>query len=172
MPGKETGVEGGWIGVISDTHIPRRAYCLPPKIFELLEGASLIVHAGDLVEDKVLTELEALAPVTAVAGNMDPPELQNRLGKEKFINYQEKKIALVHGIGRGEAVKEWAIRNYHPGKVDGVIFGHIHKPVYEFQGGLMLFCPGSPTDPRAGTSPSVGRLWYDGEGLKAEIIYL
>ena len=65
-------LKNGLIGVVSDTHIPARAPFLPSSLFGLLDGVDLILHAGDIEEESVLDELRALAPVEAVAGNMDP----------------------------------------------------------------------------------------------------
>ena len=72
------------IGVLSDTHIPTRARCLPPEIFTVFKNVELILHAGDLVDPLVLSELETLAPVQAVAGNMDPPGLQSCLAGKSW----------------------------------------------------------------------------------------
>ena len=59
------------IGLISDTHIPKRAMCVPKRVFEIFENVDYIIHAGDLVELSVVDELEQIAPVLAVHGNMD-----------------------------------------------------------------------------------------------------
>ena len=59
------------IGLISDTHIPDRARELPEKVIEAFENVELIIHAGDLTSPKVIEELENIAPVMAVQGNMD-----------------------------------------------------------------------------------------------------
>jgi len=159
----------GWAGVISDTHIPQRASALPPRIFDIFEGASLIIHAGDLVEERVITELEALAPVVAVAGNMDPFYLYQRLGNHNIIDLNGLKVGIVHGKGRGEATKQWVYNTFSSRGFDGVVFGHLHQPVLEYRENLWLLNPGSPTDPR-GEGPSCGRLWEEGGNLKAEII--
>lgn len=165
-------VESGWIGVLSDTHIPRRAYSLPPTLFKVLDGASLIIHAGDLVEERVMIELEALAPVAAVAGNMDPPELQTKLGSKKIITFQEKRLGLVHGAGRGELTKEWSYQEFMDSEVDGIIFGHLHQPVCEYRDSVLLFNPGSPTNPRGNSRPSCGKVWLERNTLRAEVISL
>ncbi len=61
------------VGLISDTHVPVRARAIPKKVFAVFQNADFIVHAGDLVELAVIDELEQLAPVLAVHGNMDGP---------------------------------------------------------------------------------------------------
>jgi putative phosphoesterase len=87
------------IGVVSDTHIPRRARCLPPELLRRLEGVDLILHAGDLVDESVIFELQALAPVEAVAGNMDPPHLHEQLKRIKLLQTGGLTIGLIHGDG-------------------------------------------------------------------------
>ena len=59
------------VGVISDTHVPAIVPSLPPAVFDIFKGVDLILHAGDIVDLSVLDELRAIAPVEAVAGNMD-----------------------------------------------------------------------------------------------------
>ena len=55
------------IGLISDTHIPKRAMCVPKRVFEIFENVDYIIHAGDLVELSVIDELEQIAPVLGSA---------------------------------------------------------------------------------------------------------
>jgi len=62
------------LGVISDTH-----GLLRPEVFEVFKEVDHILHAGDVGKPEILIELEAIAPVTAVYGNVDPPELRSRL---------------------------------------------------------------------------------------------
>lgn len=59
------------IGLISDTHVPARAREIPKEVFVVFENVDFIVHAGDLVDLSVIDELEQLAPVLAVHGNME-----------------------------------------------------------------------------------------------------
>lgn len=67
------------IGVISDTHVPVRARALPGAVFDIFAGVDLILHAGDLITLDVLAELQTIAPVLAVHGNVDRPEVIERL---------------------------------------------------------------------------------------------
>ena len=73
------------IGVISDTH-----NFLDPKIAELFSGVGHILHAGDIGNTSIISELEEIAPVTAVYGNTDmglPFEETEgiELGTRKFL---------------------------------------------------------------------------------------
>ena len=90
------------IGLISDTHIPDRARILPQNVIEAFSDVELILHAGDLTSPKVIDELEEIAPVMAVQGNMDrahgidlPKCRRQRLLKLKALkseSYMEKSI--------------------------------------------------------------------------------
>lgn len=67
---------GKTLGLISDTHVPVRAREIPKEVFKIFDKVDCIVHAGDLVDLSVIDELERLAPVLAVCGNMDGPEIR------------------------------------------------------------------------------------------------
>ena len=69
------------IGLISDTHVPKRAFCIPKRVFDVFANVDFVIHAGDLVELAVIDELEQAAPVLAVHGNMDSFEVSNALPK-------------------------------------------------------------------------------------------
>src|SRR5713226_2702098 len=72
------------IGVVSDTH-----NFFDPRLPELLEGSEVILHAGDVGSREVLDDLARIAPVNAVQGNVDPPELDLPLSRTlKFDNVQ------------------------------------------------------------------------------------
>jgi uncharacterized protein len=160
------------IGVVSDTHIPTRGRVLPASLFHRLTDVDLILHAGDLVEESVLDELSALAPVEAVAGNMDPPALQKRLGRCKLIRIGAVSIGLIHGDGTRGSTPRRALEAFLSIKPDLVVFGHSHFPLYEQREGVRLFNPGSPVDPRRAPGPSCGLLTVEGGSLRGEIIYL
>ena len=54
------------IGIISDTHD-----LLRPEVIKELQGCDCILHAGDISSQKILAQLEQIAPVKAVRGNND-----------------------------------------------------------------------------------------------------
>lgn len=159
------------IGVISDTHIPSRAAFLPPAVYENFRGVQLILHAGDLVDEKVIIELKALAPVEAVAGNMDPHPLVQRLGRLKLIRIGEVAIALLHGDLAGRRVNfEHIGQIFLPHRPRAVVFGHLHESLNSEQDGVLYFNPGSATDPRRTPRPSIGRLSIENGMIKGRII--
>ena len=94
------------VGLIADTHVPARARCIPKMVFKIFENVDFIVHAGDLVRLSVIDELEQLAPVLAVHGNMDGPEVSGALPKINSLKIYGWKIGVMHDpntlFGRGK----------------------------------------------------------------------
>jgi len=157
------------VGIISDTHVPGAAVSLPPKVFDIFTGVDLILHAGDIVESSVLDELAAIAPVEAVAGNMDGLELQVRLPAKKVLTLGGFSIGLTHGKYRIDIQKEMVRKDF--GKVDLIVYGHSHMPFWGEIDGVWFLNPGSPTDKRYAPYNSVALLTV-GDALSAEIIRL
>ncbi|MBE3519626.1 MAG: metallophosphoesterase [Firmicutes bacterium] len=125
---------------MSDTHVPDRQPSIPESILEGLRGVDLIVHAGDLTCLDVLSLLEKIAPVRAVSGNMDLPEVRSKLGETLVFEACGKTIAVMHGRG-SPAETENRARSAFP-DADVVIFGHTHRPFMEYRGKALLLNPG------------------------------
>ncbi len=157
------------IGVISDTHIPAAAGELPRAIFDIFKGVDLILHAGDIVTLEVLDQLKAVAPVEAVAGNMDEDEVRLRLPHKKTITIGKYTVGLTHGKYKIERQQSMIRREF--GKVDVIVYGHSHTPFWGMVEGVYFLNPGSPTDKRYAPYNSVAILYADAD-LKAEIIQL
>lgn len=157
------------VGVISDTHIPRRAKALPDFVFESFEGVDLILHAGDLLSEDVITDLETIAPVYAVAGNNDSFEIYHKYGERRIVEVGGKRIGLTHGYGRDKTHLN-AYAEFMEDYVDCIVFGHSHAPYNEALNGVLLFNPGSPTDRRFEPMFSLGMLYID-DTIKGEILY-
>lgn len=157
------------IGVISDTHIPRRAKTLPAFVFETFQDVSFILHAGDLLSEDVITDLETIAPVYAVAGNNDSLNIYEKYGERRIIEAGSKKIGLTHGYGCNRTYLN-AFAEFLEDKVDCVVFGHSHIPFNEMMESVLLFNPGSPTDRRFQPKFSLGILYVD-DTIKGEILY-
>src|SRR5688500_8811324 len=106
--------------------MPRGARRLPRECLRRLEDAELILHAGDVVGAAVLEELERLAPVEAVAGNMDEPALLAALPERRVVEVDGARVGIVHApgpaVGRGERLVA-AFPDCH-----AVIYGHTHLP--------------------------------------------
>ena len=157
--------------VLADTHIRRNSTRrLPPAVYAALEGADLVLHAGDVVTAALLDELNGFAPTLAVLGNNDI-ELAGRLPDERLVTVEGLKIAMVHDSGARKG-REARMRRRFP-YADLVVFGHSHMPVdAEGLDGQRLFNPGSPTEMRpAYRGLGFGRLRIDaGEVVGHELI--
>lgn len=150
------------VGVVSDTHVPVRARFLPGEVFRGLDGVDLILHAGDIMDESVIYDLSAVAPVEAVAGNCDRWPLRDRLGLQKTVEVGGVRIGLTHGhLGAGGTTTERARSIFAGQGVACVVFGHSHSPFNEVMEGVLLFNPGSPTDRRSEPLPSYGILTID-----------
>jgi uncharacterized protein len=135
------------IGVISDTHIPERASKLPEKLLKGLAGANMIIHAGDLVDIRVLESLKAVCPdVRAVAGNMDDAHGVRVLPEKLVVEAGKFRIGVVHGYGPPSGLPTMVRQIFKKDKVDVIIFGHSHEPLCSAEETPWVFNPGSPTD--------------------------
>ncbi|NLJ56000.1 MAG: metallophosphoesterase family protein [Firmicutes bacterium] len=165
-------LKSGLIGLVADTHVPTRATALPAQLFTLFRGVDLILHAGDLVVASILNELGALAPVEAVAGNMDPAGLKAKLGLKKIICLGEVSLGLIHGTGLPRGKPAPILQCFQGCNIQGLIFGHSHVPLWGYTAGILTINPGSATDPRAGNRPSCALLRVEGRQLQGEILEL
>ncbi len=158
------------IGVVSDTHIPGKAKVLPEIMLRHFSGVDHIIHAGDIRCAGVLEQLARLAPVTAVAGNVDPPEFAGELGEKKVLELGGYRIGVTHGHGNGGTTLSRASACFIQDHVDCIVFGHSHIPYLAEEGGVLLLNPGSPTDKRRNPYYSFG-LIETGQRLCANILY-
>ena len=108
--------------------------------------ADLILHAGDVVTGSVLDELGRFADVKAVHGNMDEPELVERLPARRTVDAAGIRIGMIHDAGPVAGRPE-RLAALFPG-CDAVVYGHTHIPELQRRGGLWLLNPGSPTERR------------------------
>ena len=157
------------IGVLSDTHIPKNALNLPKEVYKAFEKVDLILHAGDFVEIEFFNKLNTIAPVRAVAGNMDSPELREMLPEKDVVEIDGFKIGLIHGYGPRTKVLDLIKKEF--GRVDAIVFGHTHFPINETENGVLFLNPGSPTDKIFALYNSYGIIEV-GDSLKGSIIKL
>ena len=156
--------------VLADTHAPRRWKGCPPRVAEQLHGADLILHAGDVCTAAVLDELSAYAPVRAVLGNNDGPDV-TAWGAPAVQEFELDglPVAMIHDSGptAGRAAR---MRRRFP-DAELVVYGHSHHPMDLAEDGLRLFNPGSPTDRRRQPHGTVGVLRIEESRLlEAQII--
>lgn len=148
------------VGVISDTH-----GLLRPEALEALAGVDRILHAGDIGAPGIVEALAALAPVTAIRGNVDrgawaaafPPTADVALGGVA--------IHLVH-----------ALADLRPGiaarGTQVVVSGHSHRPVVETRAGILFLNPGSAGPRRFRLPVTLALLAVAGGWAEATILPL
>jgi putative phosphoesterase len=134
--------------LVSDTHVPRRARDLPAPLWEEVDRAELVVHAGDWTDLATWQRLSARSRrLVAVHGNNDGPDLRAVLPEVARVEVSGVRVAVVHETGQAagrEARMSAAFRD-----TDLLVFGHSHIPWdTTAPDGLRLLNPGSPTDRR------------------------
>ena len=140
------------VGILSDNHSD-----WPPHIAESLAGVDAIIHAGDIGPYKLVLEMEAIAPTTAVLGNTDG---DMPINESAVVTLDGKKFFVQHIVDplRLQATLRERLKRIEP---DVVVFGHTHMPFCETLGGVLFLNPGSVTQPRGDYRPSMVRLTID-----------
>src|SRR5690606_27665451 len=113
------------LGVISDTH-----GLLRPQVFEAFAEVDHIIHAGDVGSMDIITELEAIAPVTAVYGNTDDGEIRSKLPRVAELQLDGFQLVVTHGDQYGRGVPN---EKFHGSCLDAdiLVHGHTHLPKVE-----------------------------------------
>lgn len=153
------------IGIISDTHGQLR-----PEVFEHFAGVEHVLHAGDVGPADLLTELEAIAPVTAVWGNTDGWEIRERCREVAELELAGVRIAVLHGHQLGAPTPEKLAARYPNAGL--IVFGHSHKAVIRQVGPVLAVNPGSAGPRRFNTSPSLALAGLDQGRVTAQIVAL
>lgn len=158
------------VAVLSDTHAPRFWKRCPDAVAERLRGVDRILHAGDVCTAAVLDELAAYAPVHAVLGNNDGPDVAAWGAPETLeLQLDGLPVAMVHDSGpaRGRHAR---LHARFP-SAELIVFGHSHIPWNEVVGGVRFLNPGSPTDRRRQPRGTMALLdIQDGRLLSADIV--
>ena len=147
------------IGVISDTH-----GLLRPEALDALRGATHILHAGDVGDITILEALRAIAPVTAIRGNIDTHGPTAQLPATEAIELEGRLIYMLHSLAGLDLKPEAA-------GITVVISGHSHKPKIEPRNGVLYLNPGSAGPRRFKLPITVAHLYLDATP-RAEIIEL
>ncbi len=134
--------------VVADTHVPRRARDLPAELWQAVDAADVVVHAGDWVDVRLLDALEERSSrLVACWGNNDGPDLRRRLPEVARADVDGLRLAVVHETGAASGRAARCDARF--ADVDVLVFGHSHIPWDTVTpGGLRLLNPGSPTDRR------------------------
>jgi putative phosphoesterase len=140
------------LGVIADTH-----GLLRPEVFDVFGNVDHILHAGDLGPLDLLAELETLAPVTAVYGNIDGFDVRARLPQVARIELDGFRIVVTHGDQFGSPTPEGVHQAFPDAEI--LIYGHTHRPLLTLVDVVVtVMNPGGAGHRRFDLPPSVGIL--------------
>jgi len=146
------------VGLISDTH-----GLLREEAVNALQGADMILHAGDIDIPDVLEGLRAVAPLVAVRGNMDFGRLRRELPESDIVEAADQLIYMIHEIDRIDLDPAAA-------DISAVVYGHSHRPRIETRQGVLFINPGSAGPRRFSYPVTVARVIIRDGQLKAEIV--
>lgn len=156
------------IAILSDTHIPTRLSDIPGKVYEVCGDADLVLHAGDHVQKSVITDLERIAPVKAVQGNMDGPELAH-LPERLCLELEGFRICMAHGSGAPFKLEKRVLSWFSHRNPDIVVFGHTHSYMEKTIEGTLVLNPGAACA-TSGKRTMIELILIEGEGPKTRRI--
>jgi len=150
------------VGLVSDTH-----GLVDPRLPEVLEGAELVLHAGDIVKPEVLAVLREIAPVKAVRGNNDEglPAFA-RLPETALVEVGALTLLLVHDLGARERPKLPARQLLARHRPELVVHGHSHRPGAARVGDTLFVNPGSAGPRRFSLPRTVAMLEVQGRAVR------
>jgi putative phosphoesterase len=154
------------IGVIADTH-----GLFDPAIQRHFQGVDHILHAGDIGGGLVLEQLRAIAPVTAVSGNVDGYE-ESGYPSERIIRLAGRRIAIRHILFDGGKLTKEGRTFLEREQPDVCIFGHTHQQKLEWLGKTLLFNPGSAGPKRFKLTRGIALLRVSNRSVKPRLIPL
>lgn len=151
------------IGLISDTHNQ-----LPSSVFSIFKDVELILHAGDIGSDDILIQLQSIAPVRAIYGNMDTFPLVSQLRRIEFFEIDDTRFCMIHAI---RSPKSFGFELFKMKRVVNiVVYGHTHTPSKTLFNKVLFINPGSASSPRHGLKGSVAILKLENVHREVEII--
>jgi hypothetical protein len=154
------------IGVIADTH-----GLFDPAVQRHFTGVDHILHAGDIGDRSVIEQLEQIAPVTAVSGNVDDHE-QSGFPAEAVIKLAGLRIAIRHILYEGGKLTKGGRAFWDRERPDICVFGHTHQPKVEWFGKSLLFNPGSAGVKRFSLPRGIGVITVESGSIEPMLITL
>ena len=154
------------IGIVSDTH-----GLLRPEVLPALAGVSRILHLGDVGKISILDELRAIAPGTAIRGNVDHSGPCADLPETEVVPFEDSTrtthyLYMLHDLNTLHLDPVAA-------KFAAVLYGHSHVPSITHKRGVLYFNPGSCGPRRFDLPVTVGILSVDENSeLSAQIVPL
>jgi uncharacterized protein len=148
------------VGLIADTH-----GLLRPEAEAFLHGSDHIIHGGDIGSQRILDQLSAIAPVTAVRGNNDTDDAwAESLPETRLLQVGEVGIYVLHDLAQLDIDPAVAARV--------IVSGHSHQPLAKQKQGVLYVNPGSAGRRRFKLPIAIGELVIDGASVTARILEL
>jgi len=148
------------IGLISDTH-----GLLRKEAVAALRGSELVVHAGDVGKPEILEELERIAPVVAVRGNVDTAAWAAKLPETAVAEADGASIYVLHDLSSLDV-------NPVAAGFRIVVSGHSHKPGKTERNGVLYINPGSAGPWRFQLPVTLARLNVSKSPYEVEFVHL
>lgn len=158
------------IGVFSDTHHDMsRVRQVILKFKE--EKVDAVFHLGDKMNDVLKVEEELKVPLFSVPGNCDfimPGDKTYKkvsiFGKNFYLTHGHMEDVVYNSNVLVQRAKEF--------ECDCACFGHTHTPYNNLEDSVLVFNPGSPTEPRGKSRNSYGILTVEEGKIHGEIKFL
>jgi putative phosphoesterase len=129
-----------------------------------------IIHAGDIGDEELIWQLEAVAPVIAVRGNNDGDKMC--FPNERMAVIEGRTFYVRHQFATVEKMTAAQQRIIEQRMPDVVIFGHSHKAYSGEWRGTLLFNPGGAGPKRFNLPRTVGLLEIREEEIVPRILDL
>ncbi|HET9870303.1 MAG TPA: YfcE family phosphodiesterase [bacterium] len=159
-------------GVLADTQAP----LTPAQLAALrraFRGVDALLHAGPVGDLRVLEQLKALAPVRAVSGNAESPQVRSELYIRQAWRQGALTLGLMHGYGKPHGLRAWLLSQFEEGAPQVLVYGRDFEPFARQVGGTYFFNPGSfsgrgPEGSRGPGAPKVGLLFLQGKKVDGQ----
>jgi putative phosphoesterase len=138
---------------------------LRPEAIAALRGSQHIIHAGDIGSPEILPALSAIAPVTAIRGNIDKAPWSRKLPETEVLEACGISIYILHDLAKLDL-------NPKAAGFAVVVSGHSHIPKQEARDGVLYFNPGSAGPRRFKLPVSIGKLTVENSSVQAELLTL
>jgi putative phosphoesterase len=153
------------IGIISDTH----GY-LPSAVLKHFAPVDAILHAGDIGDQGIISELELIAPVYAISGNIDSGSVLRNYPPTRVLELAGHTFFLIHHIVTEKLVRyELFRKKVQP---DIIVHGHTHLPEVLRKSGILFINPGSVSKPKQNQKGTIVLLEIDEQSVDPQLIQI
>jgi putative phosphoesterase len=153
------------LGIISDTH----GY-LPAAVLKHLAAVDTILHAGDIGDPGIISELEIIAPVYAISGNIDSGEVSRNFPPTRVIELGGYTFFLIHNIVTEKFVRYELFRKKIQPHI--IVHGHTHQPELKRHSEILFINPGSVSKPKQNQMGTIVLLDINNQSLEPKIIQI